>query len=73
MSGREDGREREPTFEEVLAKCKPEDFDGHTGFDRLTPEERLDWLDEAAAFVHEFKGLANRRRRGGRAGAGGGN
>ena len=28
-------------FERVLAQCKPEDFDGHTEFYRLTAEQRL--------------------------------
>jgi len=46
-------------FEHALAHCKPEDFDGHTEFYRLTPEQRLEWLCEAATFVYEFKGKAN--------------
>lgn len=45
-------------FERALAQCTPEDFDGHTEFQRLTPEQRLDWLFQAATFVHEFKGRA---------------
>ena len=31
-------------FERALAQCKREDFDGHTEFHRLTPEQRLEWL-----------------------------
>ena len=46
-------------FEHALAQCKPEDFDGHTEFYRLTPEQRLEWLCQAATFVYEFKGKAN--------------
>ena len=46
-------------FERALARCKPEDFDGHTEFYRLTPEQRLEWLCEAATFVYEFRGKAN--------------
>ena len=46
-------------FERALAECTPEDFDGHTEFYRLTPEQRLEWLCEAATFVYEFKGKAN--------------
>jgi len=46
-------------FERALAQCKPEDFDGHTEFHRLTPEQRLEWLCQAATFVYEFKGKAN--------------
>jgi hypothetical protein len=46
-------------FERALAQCKPENFDGHTEFYRMTPEQRLEWLCEAARFVYEFKGKAN--------------
>ena len=46
-------------FERALAQCTREDFDGHTEFYRLTPEQRLEWLCQAATFVHEFKGKAN--------------
>lgn len=45
-------------FERALAQCEPKDFDGHTEFHRLTPEQRLDWLFQAATFVQEFKGKA---------------
>lgn len=43
---------------EVLRRCSPEDFDGHTEFHRLTPAQRLAWLDEAVAFI----GAAKRMR-----------
>jgi len=46
-------------FERALAQCTAEDFDGHTEFYRLTPEQRLEWLCQAATFVYEFKGKAN--------------
>jgi hypothetical protein len=46
-------------FERALAQCRPEDFDGHTEFYRLMPEQRLEWLWETAMFVYEFKGRAN--------------
>jgi len=46
-------------FERALAECRPEDFEGHTEFYRLTPEQRLEWLCEAVTFVYEFKGRAN--------------
>jgi len=45
-------------FEPALAQCKQEDFDGHTEFDRLTPEQRLEWLSQAATFVYECRGIA---------------
>ena len=34
-----------------LKAASPTDFDGHTEFLRLTPEERLDWLWEAVQFI----------------------
>jgi hypothetical protein len=37
--------------ERALAQCRPEDFDNHTEFYRLTPEQRLERLCEAANFV----------------------
>jgi hypothetical protein len=46
-------------FEAALARSEPEDFDGHTEFHRLTAEQRLEWLCEAATFVYEFKGKAH--------------
>ena len=46
-------------FDRALALCTAEDFDGHTEFYRLTPEQRLEWLCQAATFVHEFKGKAH--------------
>lgn len=51
-------------FERALAQCTREDFDGHTEFYRLTAEQRLEWLCQAATFVHEFKGKANPGARG---------
>jgi hypothetical protein len=31
-------------FERAPAQRRPEDFDGHTDFYRLTPEQRLEWV-----------------------------
>ncbi len=47
-------------FGRALGRCTPEDFDGHTEFRHLNPEQRLEWLCQAATFVHEFKGRALR-------------
>lgn len=52
------------TTEEIsnfLEKVTPEDFDGHTEFDRLTAEQRLMWLSQIAQFVVLYKGAANRK------------
>lgn len=46
-----------------IAQFKPEDFDGHTEFYRLTPEQRLDWLAQAVCFVAEFKGRVGSGRK----------
>ncbi len=35
----------------VIARSRPEDYDGHTEFARLTPGERLAWLDAAVVFI----------------------
>ncbi len=57
-----DGLARTPEeIADVLKQSTPSDFDGHTDFYRLTPSQRLDWLAQAAAFVHEFKGAARRK------------
>ena len=42
----------------ALKKSQPSDFDGHTGFDQMTPTARLRWLEQAAEFVWLQKGAA---------------
>jgi hypothetical protein len=42
-------------FSEEISKLDPSDFDGHTCFKELTPEQRLDWLAELVVFVYEAK------------------
>ena len=39
----------------VIASTRPEDYDGHTEFERMSPAERLDWLGTAASFVKNSK------------------
>jgi hypothetical protein len=39
----------------VLQKTKPEDFDGHTEFYRMTPLERLRWLDQAVEMILKLR------------------
>jgi hypothetical protein len=36
---------------EAVRHATPGDFDGHTEFHRLSPRQRLVWLDEAVAFI----------------------
>ena len=38
----------------VLARfgdLQPEDFDGHTEFASMSPEQRLNWLSQVARFI----------------------
>lgn len=36
---------------ETIRRSRPEDYDGHTGFDRMTPAARLAWLESAVDFI----------------------
>lgn len=47
-----------------LAACRVEDFDGHTAFAELSPEQRLDWADRAARLFIELHGRATADVRG---------
>ncbi len=39
----------------VISALKPEDFDGHTEFRKMTPEQRLRWLSEGAKFIYNIR------------------
>lgn len=39
-----------------LSGLSSKDFDGHTSFSSMSAEERLLWLSQAAAFLHEVRG-----------------
>lgn len=41
-----------------LAAASPHDFDGHTAFAQMTPEQRLRWLDEVREFIITYRGAA---------------
>ncbi|NLX26704.1 MAG: hypothetical protein GXY61_12240 [Lentisphaerae bacterium] len=41
----------------VLNNTSHQDFDGHTEFARMTPDQRLSWLDEANAAYVELHAL----------------
>lgn len=36
---------------EIIARSQPADYDGHTEFGRMTPAERLAWLDAAVVLI----------------------
>ncbi len=57
MKGIKDSRADMEEFLTLLDKTTPSDFDGHTDFDRLTPEQRLLWLSQCARFFAEVKPL----------------
>lgn len=40
----------------ILKQTSPEDFDGHTAFSRMTPDQRLTWLEEANTAYLELHG-----------------
>jgi hypothetical protein len=40
---------------EAVRHSRPQDYDGHTEFDRMTPGQRLAWLDEATLLVFSHK------------------
>ncbi len=42
----------------ILKDSSAKDFDGHTEFSRMTPHQRLSWLDEANAAYLELHALA---------------
>lgn len=44
----------DPKRQELLKKCRPEDFDGHTDFQKLSPVEKLHWLSTTAVFLHSL-------------------
>ncbi len=51
----------DPGFRELLKRCSPSDFDGHTEFRNMSPEKRLDGLASLARFVQENKGAVNNK------------
>ncbi|MBK9991243.1 MAG: hypothetical protein IPP19_11050 [Verrucomicrobia bacterium] len=40
-----------PDVRAIIAQTSPEDYDGHTEFSRMTPAQRLAWLDQAVLFI----------------------
>jgi hypothetical protein len=50
------------TIPGLVREPAPEDFDGHTEFDRLSPEQKLLWLSDAARFIHEARRIREQSR-----------
>lgn len=47
---------------EAVRNSRPQDYDGHTEFDRMSPSQRLAWLDEATMFVFN-QGIATKNKK----------
>ena len=50
-----------PSQPEWWDKVGPEDFDGHSEFQRLTPEQKLLWLSQIQRFIATARGKAAER------------
>lgn len=46
-------------IQRTLKETTRSDFDGHTEFSKMTPDQRLSWLDEANTAFLELHALAN--------------
>ena len=49
---------------EAVRLSRPQDYDGHTEFDRMTPGQRLAWLDEARMFVFNYGAATQKKKLG---------
>ena len=43
---------------EAIARSRPEDYDGHTGFARMNPTERLNWMESAVMLIESRQPVA---------------
>jgi hypothetical protein len=43
----------------IIKNLSQEDFDGHTEFNRLTPEQKLAWLSQAVQFYYACGGISS--------------
>jgi hypothetical protein len=50
--------------QEAVRLSRQEDYDGHTGFDQMTPGQRLAWLDEATIFVFNQRIATKKKKTG---------
>jgi hypothetical protein len=54
---------RQKSVLEIICRTSLEDYDGHTEFARMTPAERLAWLDQAVLFIESRRAAAHLRVR----------
>ena len=45
----------DPIFRKSIEHLSCEEFDGHTNFALLSPEDKLHWLSEIARFLYEHR------------------
>lgn len=43
--------QRKEKWIEAIKKSRPSDYDGHTEFSKLDPEQKLQWLSDCARFM----------------------
>ncbi len=48
-------------FRNEISSLNSSDFDGHTCFKDLTPEQRIDWLAELVVFVHQCRSIRSEK------------
>ncbi len=45
----------------IIKKLSQADFDGHTEFHTLTPEQKLMWLSQAVQFAYTYGGISSKK------------
>lgn len=53
---------KKETFREKIQALPISDFDGHTMFNRLSTEQKLEWISESAQFWFETRGYKKGKR-----------
>lgn len=49
-----DNTNQDKNLDDLLRSIPDEQFDGHTEFENLTPQQRLDWLAAAVQFWYKY-------------------
>jgi hypothetical protein len=44
-----------PEVWRAIARSTPSDYDGHTEFDRMSPADRLAWMEAALRFIESIR------------------
>lgn len=51
----------EDNISNIIKKLSQADFDGHTAFHTLTPEQKLLWLSHAVQFTYRYGGISSKK------------